>query len=97
MAILEALAKVTSRASSPFEEFLQDSRRRLPWGTTLVFIFARPSDALVGMFATLKEKGHRLIALQIGEQKASGLNNDIAWHNGRSPGDLFIISPTGAK
>ena len=90
--MLEALAKVTHTASGPFEEFLQAERTGLPWGTTLVFILSRPSPSLTELLISLKESGHRLMVLQVGEPAESKIEHNIAWHNIRQPGDFMKIS-----
>jgi len=90
--ILETLAKVTPRPSVPFAEFLQAERPRLPWGTTLVFILSRPSPSLTGQLLGLKERGHKLSVLQIGNQNGGELESSLAWHHIRHPDDLAGIS-----
>jgi len=88
--VLEALAKVTSSASSPFEEFLQAERTTLPWGTTLVFILCRPSELLMELLVGLKESGHKLLVLQVGDTDEGGPPGTIAWHRIRQPGELTM-------
>ncbi|RLI96302.1 MAG: hypothetical protein DRP00_05470, partial [Candidatus Aenigmatarchaeota archaeon] len=88
--VLEALAKVTSSASSPFEEFLQAERTTLPWGTTLVFILCRPSELLMELLVGLKESGHKLLVLQVGDIEEGGPPDTIAWHRIRQPGELTM-------
>ena len=89
--ILEALAKVTHAASSPFEEFLQAERIGLPWGTTLVFILSRPSQSLIELLVSLKERGHRLMVLQVGDSTENRIEHAITWHNVRQGGDFTKI------
>ncbi len=90
--MLEALAKVTHEASVPFEDFLQSERVRLPWGTTLIFILSSCSQSLIELLIGLKENGHRLTVLQVGEPAESGVEHEIAWHNVRHPGDFIKVS-----
>ncbi|MFC1901418.1 DUF58 domain-containing protein [Chloroflexota bacterium] len=90
--MLEALAKVTETASSPFEEFLQAARIGFPWGTTFVFILSEPSPLLIELLTSLKESGHRLMVLQVGETAAIGTEHTLAWHSVRQPGDFASIS-----
>lgn len=92
VSILEALAKVTPYSSGSFEEFLQSQRRGLPWGTTLIFILCRPSESLTGLLTNLRESGHKLLVLQIGEPGAGRIDHTVTWHNVRAPGDLVKIS-----
>ena len=90
--ILEALAKVTSQASGPFEEFLQNGQMSLSWGTTLVFILSRPQQSLADLLISLKESGHKLLVLQVGGSQESKGDQPIAWHYIKKPGDLVKIS-----
>jgi len=90
--ILEALAKATTSHSSPFEDFLQTELRSLPWGTTLVFITSTPSEPMMGLFNDLKEKGHRVLALQVGGQQRVDIDHTVAWHHVGNPGDILTIS-----
>jgi uncharacterized protein (DUF58 family) len=89
--ILEVLAKVTPSSCSPFEEFLQAERTTLPWGTTLVFILCRPSELLMELLVSLKESGHKLLILQVGDIEESEPPGTIAWHRIRQPGDFAIV------
>lgn len=79
--ILEALAKTTSLVSSPFEDFLQDERPALPWGTTIIFIISRPPEFLQELIATLKRAGYKTIVLQIGSSQNEDSNRSVAWYN----------------
>lgn len=90
--ILEALARVTSRASSPFEEFLQSERRGLSWGTTLVFVLSRPSESLTELLVTLKEDGHKLLVLQIGDSEGSKIKHTITWCNVKQPDEFMKVN-----
>jgi len=92
VSILEALAKVTPYSSGSFTEFLQGERRSLPWGTTLVFILSRPLESLTGLLTNLKERGHKLLVLQIGNQGRDRIDYSVTWHNVRVPGDLMKTS-----
>jgi len=90
--ILEALAKVTPSPSSPFEDFLPSELGSLPWGTTLVFIFSIPSEHLTGLLTDLKERGHRILVLQVGNQRKVDIDGSIAWYGVRNPRDMMAIS-----
>jgi len=92
VSILETLAKVTLFTSGPFEEFLQNERRGLQWGTSLIFILSRPSESLTELLTNLGRNGHKPLVLQIGDQGDSGINYNVAWHNVRHPGNLTGIS-----
>lgn len=95
--ILEALAKVTSQASGPFEEFLQNEQTSLSWGTTLVFILSRPQQSLTDLLISLKESGHKLLVLQVGGPEESKVDYTIAWHYIRKPGDFAKINSKESK
>jgi len=90
--ILEALAKVTPSYSSPFDEFLQAERPTLPWGTTLVFILYRPSRLLAELLVSLKESGHKLLVLQIGDTEGSETLTTIPCHIIREAGDFTRVN-----
>jgi uncharacterized protein (DUF58 family) len=86
--ILEALAKATGRSSGPAAAFLDAQKPYLPAGTTLIFILARPPDALSGRLAGLKEAGFKLSVLLVGGQSEHGLPPDIPWRRVRHADDL---------
>jgi uncharacterized protein (DUF58 family) len=87
--MLEALAKVTPVSSGPFEEFLQSERRSLSWGTTLAVILSRPSPSLMQLLLGLKESGHKLLVLQVGDPGESETEHSIPWHRIEQSGDLM--------
>ena len=95
--ILEALAKATPLSSCPFEEFLQTERTSLPWGTTLVFILSRASPSLTELLVDLKESGHKLLVLQVGDTEGSKIESTIAWHRIRQPEDFMKVSAGETK
>jgi len=89
--ILEALAKVTSLASTPFEEFLESERTALPWGTSLILILSKLSGPMRGLLAGLQESGHKLLVLQIGHTKESPPSSDtVVWHQIGQPIDFTM-------
>ncbi|MFC2042206.1 DUF58 domain-containing protein [Chloroflexota bacterium] len=94
---LEALAKITPLPSGPFEEFLQAERSRLPWGTTLVFILSRPSPSLAEQIVALKERGHKLMVLQVGDAEWSESDDGIECHRVRQAADLAMVSRRETK
>lgn len=89
--ILEALAKVTPTQSSSFEDFLQSERGSLPWGTTIIIILSQVTPSLTKLLTILKESGHKLLVLQIGEKKASDTDHNTAWHNAAHSDELAIV------
>lgn len=92
VAILEALAKTTPSVSGPFETFLQNEGKGLPWGTTFVFIVSRPSEPLIRLLNGFKESRRRLLVMQAGAQKIEGADYGITWHHILHPEDLIKIS-----
>jgi len=95
--MLEALAKVTPLSSDPFEEFLETERTSLPWGTTLALILSRPSSSLMQLLVGLKESGHKLLVLQVGDPGGSEIEHSIPWHHVGQPGDLMATSSEKTK
>jgi len=95
--MLEALAKVTPLSSTPSEEFLQAERASLPWGSTLVFILHKPSPSLIQLLVGLKESGHKLLVLQVGDPGESKTEHSIAWHYIRQPGEFMTTSSEETK
>ena len=89
--ILDSLAKVTPNPSSPFEPFFEAQRKRLPAGTTLLLIFARPPEPLQGLLSHLKGSGHKVLVLIIGDHGEVRLE-EIAWKRVRNP-NMFGAEP----
>jgi uncharacterized protein (DUF58 family) len=89
--ILEALAKVTHLASGPFEDFVQTEQRSLVWGTTLLFILSSFSPSLTELLTGLRESGHKLLVVQVGESTGSDIEHFGACHTVKQPGDLIEI------
>lgn len=75
--ILEALAKLTSRADESLESFLQKERSSLAQGNTLVFVVHRISDPMIWQLHELKEAGYKLTVFLSGEQETSGLDQTV--------------------
>jgi uncharacterized protein (DUF58 family) len=86
--ILEALAKTTSSCSEAFGSFLEKERRSLQAGTTLVLVISAPPDDFHQTCLSLRESGHPLFVLLIGEQEESFPMDGVSRLNVRSPGDL---------
>jgi hypothetical protein len=64
----------------------------MPWGTTFILILSKASLSLINLLTGMKERGQRLMVLQIGEPTDGGIEHTIAWHNIRQPGDFSKIS-----
>ena len=90
--ILESLAKMTGNPSTRFDKFVQDERRSLPYGTTLIFIVSDPPEYLDGLLIDLRENGYKIIVLQIGDNVGGGEHHHFDWHHIKHPGHLRRIS-----
>ncbi len=90
--LLEALAKVTVMPTEPFDRFLEDERRNLPWGTSLVITLGKLSESVAGLLSSIEESGYKLIVLQIGEPGTDYSDKIPSWYNIKHPGDLLRIS-----
>ena len=86
--ILEALAKTTPSWSVAFGPFLEKERRSLKAGTTLVLVISKPPDDFHQILLSLREAGHPLLVLLIGEQEKTPLIAGVSCLNVRSPMDL---------
>ncbi len=69
-AILESLAKASGFAVMPLENLLDNEAARLPWGATLVIVTALVSEGLLSALLRLRQAGHRLTVVTIGERAA---------------------------
>jgi uncharacterized protein (DUF58 family) len=65
--LLENLAALEEFRGRRFEDMLQDVRRSLPLGTTVVAISATPQPAALEALAAMQASGHPVILLTIGE------------------------------
>ncbi len=63
--LLEALAAVTSFASSSIEALLLSESPRLPWGATLVVVSAIVTDDLLATLVRLREVGRRVVLVSL--------------------------------
>ncbi len=66
--LMEALAAVTSFATSSLEALLLAESPRLPWGATLVVVTAVVTDELVDALLRLHSAGRRLVLVSLEEQ-----------------------------
>ena len=89
--ILEALAKVTPNPSGPFEPFFDAQRKSLHAGTTLLFIFARPSETLQGLISHLKGSDQKILVLLIGDHGEIRFEQ-IPWKRVHNP-NIFGAEP----
>jgi uncharacterized protein (DUF58 family) len=66
--VLEALAAVTSFATSSIETLLLTESARLPWGATLVVVTGIVSDELLSTLIRLHLVGRRVVLVSLEEQ-----------------------------
>ena len=68
--ILEALAMVNPFSTSPVTELLREESLNLPWGSTVVVVSGLITEALWGELAALREAGHPVTLLYVGDGPA---------------------------
>jgi uncharacterized protein (DUF58 family) len=87
-ALLERLAALEGFRGRPYAAMLEDVRRHLPWGATVVAISATPDPAALEALAAIQETGHPVMLLTIGDEEptipitlsAFHLGGRDAWH-----------------
>ena len=79
-AILEALAAVTSFATSSIHELLRRESPRLPWGATLVVVTAIVTDELAAMILRLRDAGRRMALVSLAEEPPPQLDGITTYH-----------------
>ena len=67
--VLEALAAVTSFATSSIEVLLRAESPRIPLGATLVLVSAVVSDEILATLIQLKEAGRRVVLVSLAEEQ----------------------------
>lgn len=67
-AILEALAAVTSFATSSIQEMLHRESPRLPWGATLVVVTSIVTDELAAMILRLRDAGRQMALVSLARE-----------------------------
>jgi uncharacterized protein (DUF58 family) len=67
--ILEALARLMPIASNSLEDFLRAESGNMPWGSTIVLVTVFVSEETLRILAGLQAVGHRVVVLQIGEDR----------------------------
>ncbi len=79
-AVLEALAAVTSFATSSIHELLRQESPRLPWGATLAVVTAIVTDDLAAMILRLRQAGRRMALISLAEEPPPPLEGVIVYH-----------------
>jgi uncharacterized protein (DUF58 family) len=82
--ILEALACVTSFATSSIQELLRRESPRLPWGATLVVVTAIVTDGLAAAILRLRDAGRRMALISLapgnGDEPPPQLDGVTTYH-----------------
>jgi uncharacterized protein (DUF58 family) len=71
VSMLEALAKTTRISHTPFQDFINNERKSLPWGTTLIFIIYEVSATMNSILENLKDSGYKVLVRQIKAKKSA--------------------------
>jgi len=79
-AILEALAAVTSFATSSIQELLRRESPRLPWGAILVVVTAIVTDRLATTILRLRDAGRRMVLVSLADEPPPQLDGVTAYH-----------------
>jgi len=79
-AILEALAAVTSFATSSIQELLRRESPRLPWGATLVVVTAIVTDGLAAAILRLQDAGRRMALVSLADEPPPQLDGVTIYH-----------------
>jgi uncharacterized protein (DUF58 family) len=66
--LLEALAAVTSFATSSIESLLLAESSRLPWGATLVVVTTVVTEEILSALVQLRDSGRRLVLVSLEEE-----------------------------
>lgn len=81
--IMEVLARIQSYFGSSIEELIQSERSHLPAGATVVIITSTVSDPLLDALTRLRQAGHAVTILMVGDQPvASRLAGITVYHLG---------------
>ncbi len=87
-AVLEALAMVRPVTASVIEDVIDRERDAIPFGATVVAVSPRFADGLQTKLADLRERGHPVIGVYVGDGEAP---DPPAGCEVRSMGDLFDL------
>lgn len=73
--ILEILARITLNPIDTLENFINQQRGVLPWGSTLIFIVSAVSNGLTTTLEDLGKSGYQVVLFQIGN-----MHPKTEWH-----------------
>jgi uncharacterized protein (DUF58 family) len=89
--ILEALAAVTSFATSSIEDLLAAESPKLSWGATLVIVSAVITDELLSTMLRLRDAGRRLVLVSLANEAPSHELTGITTYH--LPGEKLDFKP----
>lgn len=95
--ILEGLAKTTACAGTPCADLIQAERAHLPWGTTVVLLYAGAWEALPLVLEALREGGLRHLLLQVGPGADGCAPPHGTWLRVERPPDLLHVGSERAS
>ena len=78
--VLEALATITPLVMSPIARKLAEHSRRFPIGATLVIVTAMVRPDLASVILDLKERGHPVVVLYVGDEPCPDLPEGVLVH-----------------
>lgn len=90
--ILEALATIRPLAMGPMAAQLADNARRFPLGSTLVVVAGFIPLELAGVIRTLKEHGHKVVVLYVGDEACPQLPEGVIVHELRDYFDRMELA-----
>jgi uncharacterized protein (DUF58 family) len=79
--IMEVLARIQSYFGSSIEDLIQVERVRLPAGATVVVVTSTVSDPLLDSLARVKQSGHAVTILYIGDAPLAAKLAGVAVHH----------------
>ncbi len=79
--IMETLARVQGFFGNSIDELIQSERSRLPAGATVVIITSNVSEPLLDALIRLKQAGHAITILMVGDQPVASRLAGIAVYN----------------
>lgn len=88
MAILEALARIQPKSYGALHQHLDEYRRHLPVGTTIIMISYSLSPSLTGLARKLQQEGHSLVLVCTTEEVSPRNIRGIPIVTVRSPGEI---------
>jgi hypothetical protein len=91
--VLEALAAVSSFATSSIEVLLRAESPRIPLGATLVLVSAVVSDEILATLIQLKEAGRRVVLVSLAEEQPPADLRGIIVHH--LPADVPVFDRPG--